>query len=206
MAGGRPANKGSAAMRRVGGLEDADVVGPEDPGYRAELKRADAARNKAYRQGKGAAKRRVQETGRVRGHSPAQVHADPEHQEIYESGFGDELGDQRRQRREKRVAPVAKRASGAAHDGAGVLLGMFAYALFLAYVKGGWSGVTGWLGAKFLNKTNAASAIPPAPPSGSNWYAPGNPGNPSGGSSPKSGFTPGAGAGGGAAGGGGGSW
>jgi hypothetical protein len=145
-------------MRRVGGLADADVVGPEDPGYRAEAKRRDAAQQKAYRQGQGAAKRRVQETGRTRGHTPARVHEDPQHQELYESGFADELGDQRRTKRAERTAPITKNVGGAAHDGAGVLLGMFAYALFLAYVKGGWPGVTGWLGAKFLNKTSAAPA------------------------------------------------
>lgn len=156
-----PAKKGGASMRRAGGLADSDVVGSfDDPETRAALTKADKARNAAYRQGQAAAKRRVQETGRTRGHQAAQVHEDPEHQELYESGFGHELGDQRSQRRSERLAPVAQSAGGVAHDGAGVLLGMIGYALFLAYVKGGWPGVTGWLSAKFLNKTKAVA--PPA--------------------------------------------
>jgi hypothetical protein len=46
---------------------------------------------------------------------------------------------------------------GSTHDGSGVLLGLVVYALFLAYVKGGWAGVRQWLAAKFLNKTGPSS-------------------------------------------------
>lgn len=37
-------------------------------------------------------------------------------------------------------------------QGAGFILGMVAYALFINYLRYGWSGVTGWLSAKFLNQ------------------------------------------------------
>lgn len=59
-------------------------------------------------------------------------------------------------------------SSGAAHDGAGVLLGFIAYALFLAYVKGGWTGVRAWLAAKFLNRTPTAGNATGIPNSNTN--------------------------------------
>lgn len=66
----------------------------------------------------------------------------------------------------KRTTTSAKKPAAAkpaavvdpARDGAGVLLGFFAYAVFVAYIRGGWSGVWEWLAAKFINKTPASSS------------------------------------------------
>jgi hypothetical protein len=159
----RPANKGGASMRRAGQLADTDDVGTfDDPQMRAAAVAADRGRDRAYRQGQGAAKRRVQETGQRRGHQPAQVHDDPELQSLYEQGFNEHLTSGRRQQRRTRarnaVQPAATQITTAAHDSAGIVLGMIAYALFLAYVKGGFSGVTKWLGAKFLNNEHTTSS------------------------------------------------
>ncbi len=41
-------------------------------------------------------------------------------------------------------------------DGAGLLLGLFAYALAHAYLVGGPAGAKAWLAAKFLNRTSPA--------------------------------------------------
>ena len=156
----RPTNKGAASMRRTSSLADSDVAGTfDDPGYRAAAKRRDNAQGAAYRQGQAAAQRRVQETGRRRGHQPTQVHDDPELQHMYEGGFNTELGDQRRKARSERLGTIASGgSSGAAHDGAGLVLGMVGYALFLAYLNSGWAGVKQWLSAKFLNNVPSANA------------------------------------------------
>jgi|SRR5579871_5770644 len=50
-----------------------------------------------------------------------------------------------------------RRASSAAQNGAGILLGAFAWALFINYVHGGWAGVRAWLAAKFLNNTGSSA-------------------------------------------------
>jgi len=48
-------------------------------------------------------------------------------------------------------------------DGAGLLLGMFVYALAHAYLVGGQAGAKAWLAAKFLNRTSAAGNLATAP-------------------------------------------
>ncbi len=159
----RAGAKGGGAMRRAGGLADADVSPASsagiDRGERAAARRRDAATAAEYRQGRDAAKRRVQETRRVRGHAAPQVHEPGSHEQaMYEAGFGDELADQRRDRRRAITSSgPAQRVKSTVDDGAGILLGFVAYALFLAYVKGGWSGVRGWLAAKFLNRTGGST-------------------------------------------------
>ena len=61
--------------------------------------------------------------------------------------------------------PARSSSGGAAQEGAGFLLGLFAYALLLNYLRGGVPQVKGWLGAKFLNKPyRGASQAPPAAP------------------------------------------
>ncbi|MFL6144534.1 MAG: hypothetical protein ACJ72N_22060 [Labedaea sp.] len=50
-----------------------------------------------------------------------------------------------------------------AEEGAGVLLGLLAYALLLAYIRYGPDGVRGWLAAKFLNRPYGP-ALRDAPP------------------------------------------
>lgn len=52
-------------------------------------------------------------------------------------------------------------------DGSGFLLGLFAYALALAYLHYGPAGVTGWLDAKFLN--NPPANLTPTGPLGPSW-------------------------------------
>lgn len=52
-------------------------------------------------------------------------------------------------------------------DGSGFLLGLFAYALAVAYLHYGPAGVTGWLDAKFLN--NPPTNLTPTAPLGPSW-------------------------------------
>lgn len=48
--------------------------------------------------------------------------------------------------------------SGGVDEGAGLIAGLVAYALFLAYLRGGTPAVKSWLSAKFINKPTAAAA------------------------------------------------
>lgn len=63
----------------------------------------------------------------------------------------------------------ASTGNGYAEEGAGVVLGVIAYALFLSYIQYGWPGVRGWFAAKFLNKpynpstASGVTASTPAP-------------------------------------------
>jgi hypothetical protein len=64
--------------------------------------------------------------------------------------------------------PAARSSSSSTvNDGAGVLLGVFVYALLLNYLQGGTDQARGWLASKFLNKpwtgTRAAPVAPSAP-------------------------------------------
>jgi hypothetical protein len=67
--------------------------------------------------------------------------------------------------------PVAK-ATDLAGEGAGVLLGLFAYALLVSYLQSGTAGVRAWLSAKFLNRPTGDAAVPRKP------SAPAKPGSP----------------------------
>jgi hypothetical protein len=152
---------GRASQRRAGALSDAQVTGPGRP-ERDAAARADRARDQAYRQGQAAARRRVDETrgpGRtLRRHRPAQVHPDPEHQSLYEQGFTDAIRTARRAG--VRASAPVRRGGELVDDGAGFILGLLAYALFLAYARGGWDGVKAWTAAKFLNKTASQRIAP----------------------------------------------
>ncbi|MGI8685123.1 MAG: hypothetical protein ACR2MO_08575 [Acidimicrobiales bacterium] len=58
-------------------------------------------------------------------------------------------------------------ATGGTSDGAGFLLGLIVYAVFLNYVRAGPAGATAWIKAKFLNQTTgapAAAKLTPAAP------------------------------------------
>lgn len=57
----------------------------------------------------------------------------------------------------------AAKAGSVANDGAGILLGMFAYALLVNYLAGGVAGTRAWLSAKFLNRPNGHAAVPRQP-------------------------------------------
>jgi len=68
----------------------------------------------------------------------------------------------------------------AADDGAGLILGLFVYALGVNYLRGGWPGVKLWLRAKFLNDAPGFAYEPSAPggvgapdPDGPGGMAPG---------------------------------
>lgn len=50
---------------------------------------------------------------------------------------------------------------GAKINGSGLLLGLVAYPLALAFIRGGPAGMKAWLAAKFLNRVSAASGSTP---------------------------------------------
>lgn len=56
------------------------------------------------------------------------------------------------------VAAGGAKAGSVANDGAGFLLGLFAYALLANYLRYGVPGVKGWLSAKFINSTGRSAA------------------------------------------------
>lgn len=85
----------------------------------------------------------------------------------YDAGAAFRSDEDRRQARGARVqqlrsGPVAS-AGGAANQGAGILLGLFAYALLVNYLQGGVKGTKAWLSAKFLNRPTGGAAKPRTP-------------------------------------------
>jgi hypothetical protein len=181
-----------AAAKRTGGRAPTVQTNPNPRQVRAATgpSTGDRDRDRAYRQGQGAAKRALDERRRGRRtRGPAQVHEDPELQSIYEQGHQDTVRDARRSAiahtvrdaRRSAIAPAATTVKGAGSDGAGFVLGLIGFALLRNYLTGGWTGVTSWLAAKFINKTGPSSprGAPPVestppylPPPGSKPHVP----------------------------------
>lgn len=152
------------AAKRTGGKSAGVVAGDTAAGRRAARQAqgpgvsTDTDRDRAYKQGQGAARRALDERRRGRpARGPAQVHADPELQDIYEQGHRQTVSDARRTAVRTKVggavAPAASSAKSVGENGAGFILGLIAFALFRNYLQGGWTGVNQWLAAKFVNKT-----------------------------------------------------
>lgn len=140
-------------MRRAGRLADADVVGIEDPAYRAELQRADRARARAHRD--GTRDGRSQYGARRRGQRRPEHHdtsGDPELDDLTRAGREEGWRSARGEQRRARLEPVVSAGSSAAETGATALAALLAWALVLAYLRGGTDGVRQWLAAKFLNR------------------------------------------------------
>lgn len=77
----------------------------------------------------------------------------------YDDGAAAKAGEDRAGRRGARgdalrgqLSTVGARGGSIANDGAGFLLGLFAYALLANYLRFGVPGVKGWLAAKFINR------------------------------------------------------
>lgn len=186
-----------ATPKRAGGRQ-ADVVAGDTAAGRRAAKRAlgpqtgDDERDRAYNQGRGAAKRAIDERPRGRrARGPAQVHSDPELQGYYEQGHHDHVREARRDAVAQRVGPPATKAFGSAKsaggNGAGFILGLVAYALVRNFLTGGWAGDRAWLAAKFLNKvespvvtkptkpTKPSTGSKPTSPTGAGLVGPGTP-------------------------------
>lgn len=146
--------------------------------YRRELKARDREHQRAYQSGK-------------RGGQREEFDGDEDLQATFDQGASETNDDRRSERRTARRARVSKtfakplRAAerqgvDVVSDGAGLLLGMVAYALLINYLKGGAPQVRGWLAAKFINKpytvpsSGPGSVITPAAPS-PQFYTPPNP-------------------------------
>lgn len=168
-----------ATPKRTGGAKP-DVIAGDTPAGRRAAKRAqgpatgDDDRQRAYRQGGAAAKRARDERGRGRrARGPAQVHDDPELQDIYEQGHHDSMREARRTTVTNAIAGPAGSARSVGENGAGFVLGLIAFALFRNYLTGGWSGVGKWFSAKFTNNTSLSSAPatldPSSPDNAKSW-------------------------------------
>lgn len=150
--------KGRASMRRLAALQSPEA---ETAPTRRQTARAtgDDARARAYRQGRAAAGRALDERRRGRPtRGPAQVHDDPQLQGIYEQGHRDRVAQARRKAIADRAAPVVGKTRGTVDNGAGFVLGLLGFAMLRNYLQGGWSGVGAWLSAKFVNKTPAKAS------------------------------------------------
>jgi len=183
--------KGRASAARVKALRSAE---PETA-TKANVGTAtgDTARAKAYRQGQAAARRAMDERPRGRRtRGPAQVHSDPELQDLYAQGHRDTVREARRRTVRERATTgvpgqVVTTTKAGASDGAGFVLGLIGYALVRNYLTGGWSGVGDWFKAKFLNETSAPTSSGPPPLTGtvqpptSSGQSPGVAGNITGG-------------------------
>jgi hypothetical protein len=161
----RPANKGAASMRRAGRLADADTVAAKP----AARQPRSGPRRIQDAQTVDDALEIERDTGRAEGVKSNQKRP------ITRYGPAGKPRADAPPTATKSAGDRARSAlgsGGAAHDGAGVLLGMVTYALFLAYVKGGWSGVTGWLAAKFTNKTKTDPIYGPGQAPGGSTITP----------------------------------
>lgn len=109
------------------------------------------------------------EAGR-RGDDPAEFQTDDRLWATYQDGQSAARQEARGQRREQLTSSAGAKAGSLANDGAGFLLGLFAYALLANYLRNGVPGVKGWLAAKFLNRpmdsSGASAPTKPARPSG----------------------------------------
>lgn len=133
----------------------ADTSGGGKP--TASDERADRAR----RRQRDAPLQRAFEAGR-RGDDPAEFQTDDELAGYYDEGRSFARTEARAGRRAARGEQLRSQAGAAgasagrlANDGAGFLLGLFAYALLANYLRHGIPGVKGWLAAKFLNQPSA---------------------------------------------------
>lgn len=116
------------------------------------------------------ARARAHAAGR-RGDDPAEFQTDDELFGYYQDGQRLAKTERRGARRDQlagnvrgQAAAGAGKAGSIANDGAGFLLGLFAYALVANFLRNGAAGSRGWLAAKFLNRPmGAASAKPNAP-------------------------------------------
>ncbi len=183
-----PAPKGANAMRRAGGLADADVISGTDAieakGRARSQRVADKkARGEPVRSGEsfdladelelayteGHAAGRKDERD-VRRRADAAKREDARKRPIPERSTPSSSTSTRRSSSSSRSRrgvlarskPVRAASRLTVNDGAGVLLGAVAYALFLAYVRGGTSGVRQWLAAKFLNHSSNPTAQNPS--------------------------------------------
>lgn len=144
----------------------------------------DAARQRAFEQGRRQAREGLKASGGEPLTVPSRVRLeDPELDEAHEAGFSSALGESERRAgraertparsRGSRTASTGQRllqgardsvAGGFVEEGAGLLLGLLAWALVLAYFRGGPAAVKGWLAAKFLNKPYKPATSTPAAP------------------------------------------
>lgn len=104
----------------------------------------------------------------LRGEDPAEFRTSDELAGYYQQGRRDARTQARRGRRDELVGAATGKAGSLASDGAGFLLGLFAYALLANFLRHGTRGVTGWLRAKFINDpdpglTPIAGAAPAKP-------------------------------------------
>src|SRR5581483_10783228 len=166
-------------MTKAQRADAGDAVGLGDreaASYRREIGAADRARDEAEARG------RREGTAQARARRGRRLDVDAvrtgTHDDIAESAAREAFSAERRKQRQGDVAGVAApitRRLPSGHQAAGFLLGLFAYALTINYLRGGSTQVKQWLAAKFLNQipsdVNApppSSATPatPSPPKG----------------------------------------
>jgi len=163
----------AAQARRVSKVDALDEAPTMERSRRAALRRNDKTMDTAYRHGQNngrvAARARGARSLVSPGALPDAYPLDPSGENIeqhraYQQGADDAISTERRQvargvagdardRATKRVMPPLK-------EGSGFLLGLVAYALFLAYMRDGTAGPKNWLKAKFLNETPTKSQAP----------------------------------------------
>lgn len=129
--------------------------------------KSDEVARRRERRGRDAPLEAAYQAG-YRGDDPAEHQVSDEVYGYYEDGAAARKAEDRVERRGEIPSRItssapARKAGSLAADGAGFLLGLFAYALLSAYLGGGTKGVRAWLAAKFLNRTSADAAKAKAP-------------------------------------------
>lgn len=81
----------------------------------------------------------------------------------YDDGAQARKDEDRAAARQARADQVKGKGLDVAQNGAGFILGLFAYALLVNYLAGGVKGSRAWLAAKFLNRTSTEAAKPRSP-------------------------------------------
>lgn len=143
----------------------------EDDKARRDLKRSAAAHDRALQSAYQAGKE-GEELGEEATDEERQAHATgvEERQEVEaarqakaesrgrsSTGRGSSPAPRRAPARQAPPAYIPRQAISVGQQGAGLLLGLFTYALVISYLDYGWPGVTGWLSAKFTNKVTVGA-------------------------------------------------
>jgi hypothetical protein len=171
--------------------EEARGEAGDERAMRAHGRRQEGEHKRAYREGHDEGRRQSRERrfgAFRRGDKPQRYASEGELDEsgdlqsTYELGFEDAMRSERRTAGGGLLDKARNtRPAWWIEDGAGFVLGLIAYSLLLAYLRGGPDAVKGWLKAKFLNQPYKGQlAHPPAPSSPTGPSGPSSPSSPTG--------------------------
>lgn len=174
-AGAKKAARKKAAGGAAGARRRPRTKGPDTSSGKATKSDVASLKERARLRENADPYKRAYEAGEAGEPIPSDLAGDPDLEDVYRSAVED---TRRGGAGASSSSPSPGRGSGSArstgrptrlaNDGAGFLLGLFAYALLHNYLRGGVPQAKAWLSAKFLNRVtpgNIAAPVAPATPS-----------------------------------------